>query len=99
MGKTLLQDILEKLKELEEQKFLAETVRNGRIREKRIKEAKLKISNYAKFLPSEVRGYLGFNEKADALCYQFADEDISKCVLAIENWIKEKPENSYGKGI
>ena len=74
------------LDELWRELLIAKQTRDSRSRDKRIREAKTAISNYAQHLPSEVLGYLDAHVGTNALDSKWVDDDIHKCIDALGEW-------------
>lgn len=88
MEKERLLQIRQDLKELQKQLLLAKMTKDGRRREKEIREARLSISNYAFHLPEEVIGYLSVKVAINPLSYQYVDSDMALCIKALDDWIE-----------
>ena len=92
MEKKQLKRIIEDLDSLSTDLYVAKTTIDKRRIEKRIREAKNAIADYAHNLPSEVKAYLEENVGVNALHFQWADGDIGNCIIALGNWLKTLPE-------
>lgn len=91
MEKNSLKMIVSELEELQTNLYLAERTRDKLSREKRIREAKIAIADYALSLPGEVLGYLDVNVATNALNYQWVRGDIGRCIKALKEWIDSIP--------
>lgn len=87
--------IREDLKELRRDLAFAKMTKDGRSREKRIREARLAISDYAHSLPSEVQGFLYTQVDVNALSYQWADGDIGRCIDEIDKCITKLSKTDF----
>lgn len=94
MKKSELESILNDLRELQRQLIFARMTKDRRSRDKNIREARIAISNYAYFLPDEVKCFLYDKVDVNAMSYQYAEGDISRCISEIEDWIKSFPMDS-----
>lgn len=79
-----LETIIDDLKELRDMLYLAERTKDGRCREKRVREAKLKISSYAQLLTPEVAGYLEETVGTNALSFKWGNSDIDSCIRSLK---------------
>lgn len=93
MEKHTLKMIVSELEELETNLYLAERIRDNRSKEKRVREAKIAIADYAHSLPSEVLGYLDTTVAPNALNYQWTKGDIGRCIEALKDLIASIPDS------
>ena len=88
MTKDLLLSIKLRLDDLYTNYYVALRTKDGRRREKNIREAKLAISDYSQTIPTEVMDFFYHEVGANTLNYQHAD-DISECIYILDRMIKE----------
>jgi hypothetical protein len=69
--------------------YIAQRTKDGRRREKNIREARQAISDYSQTIPTEVMDHFIREVGANALNYQHAD-DISECISVLDSLIKEQ---------
>lgn len=94
MNKRELEAVLKDLRKLQNNLLLANKTKDRRCRDKRIREAKLAISDYAHYLPEEVACILWNKVDVNPMSYQYAENDIKRSITVIEEWIKTLPESS-----
>lgn len=94
MNKKELEAILRDLRNLQNNLLLAYMTKDRRCKDKRIREAKLAISDYAHYLPEEVACLLWNKVDVNPMSYQYAVSDINRSITVIEEWIKTLPESS-----
>ena len=87
MNKGYVRIVIEELEGLRANLYLAKRTKDGRSREKNIREAKLAISNYAAGLTNDIRGFLDTEVDANALSFKWADGDIDRCIRALKDWL------------
>ncbi|MBR1593741.1 MAG: hypothetical protein IJ659_03085 [Alloprevotella sp.] len=88
MTKELLLSIKSKLEDLYTSYYLAQRTKDGRRREKNIREARQAISDYSQTIPTEIMASFYREVGANALNYQHAD-DIPECLGILDKLIKE----------
>lgn len=88
MTKELLVSIRLRLDDLYTSYYLALRTKDGRRREKNIREARQAISDYSQTIPTEVMDVFYREVGANALNYQHAD-DITECIYLLDRMIKE----------
>lgn len=89
MTKELLLGIKSKLEDLFANYYSAQRTKDGRSREKNIREAKQAISDYSQSIPTEVMEYFYREVGANALNCQHAD-DLPECINVLDRMIKEQ---------
>ncbi len=89
MTKEILIGIKSRLEELFADYYSSQRTRDGRRREKNIREAKQAISDYSLTIPTEVMDHFIREVGVNALNYQHAD-DISECISVLDSLIKEQ---------
>ena len=87
MTKDLLLSIKSKLDDLYTSSYIALRTKDGRRREKNIREARQAISDYSQTIPNEVMDIFHREVGANALNYQHAD-DIPECLRILDKMIK-----------
>lgn len=87
MNRDYVKSVIVDLEELRAKLELAKRTKDGRSRDKNVREAKKEISNYANGLPSDILGFLDTEVDVSALSYQWADGDIGRCISALNNWM------------
>ncbi len=92
MKKEELKAIYERLLDLQGQLVYAKMTNDKRVRDKRIRDARKAISDYAHYLPNEVKVYLDKKINFNAMSFKYAEEDIKWCIKAIEDWINNCPK-------
>ena len=70
---------------------MACNTRDGRRRNKAIREAKNDIANYSAFIPYDIKEIFDNLVGANSLNFQHAD-DISQCIDILEKLIKEEKD-------
>ena len=80
--------IRQELNDLYANWYAAQRCNDKRRRNKMIREACAAISSYAKTLPSDVLGLFDAKVALDALCFQFAGDDIGRCIKVLDEEIK-----------
>jgi hypothetical protein len=88
MTKELLLSIKLRLDDLYTKYYVALHTKDGRRREKNIREARQAISNYSQTIPTEVMTCFIREVGVNALNYQHAD-DVSECINVLDRMIKE----------
>lgn len=66
--------------------YIAQRTKDGRRREKNIRETRQAISDYSQTIPTEVMDHFIREVGANALNYQHAD-DISECISVLDSLI------------
>ena len=89
MTKDILLGIKSRLEVLFADYYSAQRTKDGRRREKNIREARQAISDYSQTIPTEVMDHFIREIGANALNYQHAD-DISECISVLDSLIKEQ---------
>lgn len=87
MTKELLLGIKSRLEDLYTGCYLALRTKDGRRREKNIRESRQAISDYSQTIPTEVMNIFYREVGVNALNYQHAD-DISECISILDKIIK-----------
>lgn len=89
ISKVLLQTVKDRLEELYVVLDSARRTKDGRKRDKAIRDARNAIHDYSHlYMPSEVLAYLENVVGGNTLNYQHAD-DIGECICALNQEIKE----------
>ena len=88
MTKELLLSIKLRLDDLYTKYHVALHTKDGRRREKNIREARQAISDYSQTIPTEVMICFIREVGVNALNYQHAD-DVSECINVLDRMIKE----------
>jgi len=88
MTKELLLSIKLRLDDLYTKYYVALHTKDGRRREKNIREARQAISNCSQTIPTEVMTCFIREVGVNALNYQHAD-DVSECINVLDRMIKE----------
>ena len=88
MTKELLLGVKTKLEDLYTSYYIALRTKDGRSREKNIREARQAISDYSQTIPTEVMDVFNREVGANALNFQHAD-DISDCLTILDKLIKK----------
>lgn len=94
MKKSELTIIVDRLKELQKELLIAKTTIDKRSQNKQVNDARKNISVYAYYLPNEVKAYLFEEVDLNAMSYQYAEGDIKRCIIALEEWMQSLPEDS-----
>ena len=93
MDKNEAEVILARLKDLRYDLQFAEMSKDRRSRDKKIRDARRAIADYAYFLPSDVKGFFYTEVDVNAMSYQYAEGDIGRCIMALEKWIIDHPDD------
>lgn len=88
-----LELVLEKLKILSDNLYLAERTIDKRRKDKNIREARTAIYDFASSLDGEVKGYLDREVGVNALAPKW-EYDIGDAIRAIEEWINKLEETT-----
>ena len=92
MNNNYLKAVKTRLEELRNDLYIAEKTKDKRSREKRIREAKLAISDFANTFPNELQGTLNVRVGGNSLSYKWVEGDINRCIEVIQEMIEEAPE-------
>jgi hypothetical protein len=92
MNKVYLIGVKKRLEELSKDLYIAERTTDKRSREKRIREAKIAISEFGSTFPSDLQGTLHTDIGANPLSWKWVSRDIGKCIEVIERLIEEMPD-------
>ena len=93
MNKKEVEIIVARLKVLKNNMLFAEMTIDRRCHDKRIRDARRAIADYAYYLPGDVKGFLFTEVDVNAMSYQYAEGDIGRCIKALERWIIEHPDD------
>ena len=91
MTKEILKSIKSQLENLSDRYYIALSTKDGRRREKDIRETRQAISDYSQTIPAEVMVHFISEVGANALNYQHAD-DISECISVLNKLIMDQGE-------
>ena len=87
-----LEEVLRNLRFHYEHIYSAKCTLDQRTIKKKVNSARKQASDYAKSLPSELLGYFDQEVDRDALNYQFIEEDLPKCISALQQLITSEKE-------
>lgn len=86
MEKASLDSIIEMLENLYANLYIAKRTKDKRKIQAKINKAKEAIVTYKRSLPDDVIAYLEEKVNPDVMSFQWAEDDIVKCIEALKRW-------------